>query len=511
MNGFTLLRRGLLCLFATFCTVLPIMADAAELKATLPTATPQKLPRWRGFNLLEKFQVGSQRPFREEDFRLIHQLGFNFVRLPMDYRCWITNGNWEEFNEQTLKEIDQAVEWGGQYGIHVCLNFHRAPGYTVANPPESRSLWTDPEAQRVCALHWAAFAKRYKGIPNERLSFDLMNEPGSVQEEVYVEVVRKIVEAIRKEDPARLIISDGLQWGTKPILSLEPLHLAQATRGYTPMEISHYKASWVNSADFPPPAWPMNVVTSGLLFSPSKAEGARVLIIDGPFEQATDLRLRVGTVSASARLVVEADDHQVWAKDFKCGPGEGEWKRAEFKSEWNIYQNFFDKDYPVTIPANTRRVTIRVTGGDWLNLSEIGFRSAGRSREDVLHLVQDWGKKPEPFRYAPDTSGGPFLGMKGRGREWLVEQCIKPWKEAEAKGIGVMVGEWGAFNQTPHDVFLRWAEDCLVNWREAGWGWAMWNFRGSFGVLDSGRSDVSYEDLEGHKLDRKLLELLQKY
>jgi hypothetical protein len=39
----------------------------------------------------------------------------------------------------------------------------------------------------------------------------------------------------------------------------------------------------------------------------------------------------------------------------------------------------------------------------------------------------------------------------------------------------------------------------------------MRNFRGSFGVLDSGRTDVKYEDFQGHKLDRKLLELLQRY
>ena len=39
----------------------------------------------------------------------------------------------------------------------------------------------------------------------------------------------------------------------------------------------------------------------------------------------------------------------------------------------------------------------------------------------------------------------------------------------------------------------------------------MWNFRGSFGILDSDRKDVQYEDFNGHKLDRKMLELLQKY
>ena len=34
---------------------------------------------------------------------------------------------------------------------------------------------------------------------------------------------------------------------------------------------------------------------------------------------------------------------------------------------------------------------------------------------------------------------------------------------------------------------------------------------GAFGLLDSGRGDVAYEDWQGHKLDRKLLDLLQQF
>ena len=41
-------------------------------------------------------------------------------------------------------------------------------------------------------------------------------------------------------------------------------------------------------------------------------------------------------------------------------------------------------------------------------------------------------------------------------------------------------------------------------------GFALWNFRGDFGILDSGRADVEYEDWHGHKLDRKLLDLIRK-
>jgi endoglucanase len=35
--------------------------------------------------------------------------------------------------------------------------------------------------------------RRYKGIPNERLSFDMLNEPPQIAEETYARVVRATV------------------------------------------------------------------------------------------------------------------------------------------------------------------------------------------------------------------------------------------------------------------------------------------------------------------------------
>ncbi len=70
-------------------------------------------------------------------------------------------------------------------------------------------------------------------------------------------------------------------------------------------------------------------------------------------------------------------------------------------------------------------------------------------------------------------------------------------------------GEAGAFNRTPHGTFLKWICDVLDILKIHGIGWALWEFRGSFGVPDSERADVAYEDWHGHRLDRKLLILLQ--
>jgi hypothetical protein len=63
-------------------------------------------------------------------------------------------------------------------------------------------------------------------------------------------------------------------------------------------------------------------------------------------------------------------------------------------------------------------------------------------------------------------------------------------------------------------VLRRLSTACAKQWHtlfDAGWGWALWSFRGSFGILDSQRADVRYEDFHGHKLDRKMLELLREF
>src|SRR6185312_15640376 len=159
--------------------------------------------------------------------------------------------------EEPLKQIDQVIEFGRQYGVHTNLNLHRAPGYCVNPPREPMDLWTNPEALDACAFHWAHLAQRYKGISNSHVSFDLLNEPADVPEEQYVHVVTRLVQAIRGQDPQRLIIADGLRYGNVPVFGLVDLGIAQSTRGYTPGRVSHYQAPWVKGSDqWEKPTWP---------------------------------------------------------------------------------------------------------------------------------------------------------------------------------------------------------------------------------------------------------------
>ncbi|MFM7181649.1 MAG: glycoside hydrolase family 5 protein [Verrucomicrobiales bacterium] len=469
-------------------------------------------PRWRGFNLLEKFIFqGKHEHYREDDFQRLRDWGFNFVRLPLDYRGYVDPGDWLKFLEAPLRQIDQAVALGEKYGIHVCLNLHRAPGYTVAKPPEAKSLWTDATAQHAAVSHWKMFVRRYRDVPGERLSFNLLNEPSGVEEKAYLPIMHRMVGAIRAEDADRPIWSDGLEWGRKPLEACKQIGIGMMTRGYEPFQLTHYAAPWVNGERFPEPRWPAPVAVCGTLLSPSRPGHSHAITIDGAFPAGTRLNLRVSHVTTGATLVVEADGKQVFLRTYPTGPeGKGEWKRSEWLPEWKIHRSFYEKDESIALSVAASRLSIRVADGDWMQLGQLGLRLPD-GRELVQPLKEGWQEKPEPLALTPAADGKTSLLGPAAGGAGILEKNLEPWLRFRKEGGRFMVGEWGAYHRVPHAVMLAWATDQLRLWKENDVGWALWNFRGSFGPLDSGRDDVRYEKDGGVLVDRAFLDLLRAY
>jgi endoglucanase len=350
-------------------------------RPSTPADAPRTLPRWRGFNLLDFFQALSRRPdaTTEDELRWIRDWGFNFIRVPMDYWLWI-DSDWSttrqmrpedvtRIKETTLEKIDRIVDLGRRFGLHVSLNFHRAPGYCINNGDrEPFLLWSDSRAEDAFVNHWDIFAKRYRGVSEGDLSFNLVNEApkpreGYMRRLDYVRVMKLATDKIRETSPQRLVIIDGLDVGNSVVDEMIPTGVAQSVHAYWPGQISHFRASWVDkNSSFPEPTWP----------------------------------------------VLKAD------------------------------------------------------------------------------------------------------GTVKMGRPQL-EERYAPWGALAKQGIGVHCGECGCYSKTPHAVFLAWFEDVLSVLSGHGIGFSLWNLRGGFGVLDSGRADVAYEDWNGRKLDRKLLSLMQKY
>lgn len=206
----------------------------------------KKQTLWKGFNLLNKFNPDYQTPFSEKDFEIMAEWGFNFVRIPLSYWCWTDRDDWYAIDEKRVQEIDKVVELGKQYKIHVNLNLHRAPGYCINPPFEKANLFEDEEALKAICYHWKMFAERYDSYSTKYLSFNLINEAPSIADEKYDKAVRAMIGAIREVTPKRTVIVDGLDVGMRPLMTITDIdNIIQSGRGYQPMLISHYEASWV--------------------------------------------------------------------------------------------------------------------------------------------------------------------------------------------------------------------------------------------------------------------------
>jgi aryl-phospho-beta-D-glucosidase BglC (GH1 family) len=125
----------------------------------------------------------------------------------------------------------------------------------------------------------------------------------------------------------------------------------------------------------------------------------------------------------------------------------------------------------------------------------------------ISHYKAPWANKDPDHMAVPKYPGQ--VGDQYLSRQML-EDYYKPWIELKNKGVGVHCGECGCWNKTPHDVFLAWFGDVLNILTTNEIGFALWEFIGDFGILNSGRADVDYQDWYGYKLDKKLLDLVQK-
>ncbi len=250
-----------------------------------PQEVKNRLPRWKGFNLLDLFSPNPPRNpdsnrTTEEDLKWMEDWGFDFVRIPMAYPRYLSFDRTRDirkdeicnFDEKVLEEIDNLILMANRHNLHVSLNLHRGPGYCInAGFHEPFNLWKDREAQEAFYSHWTMWAERYKDIPAEKLSFDLLNEPayiedmndqfarkGPVPGDIYRKIAKEASEAIWKPYPGRLVVADGNSGGSNVIPELADLNIAQSCRAYYPHYVSHFQASWVwkNPSDAPVPVWP---------------------------------------------------------------------------------------------------------------------------------------------------------------------------------------------------------------------------------------------------------------
>ena len=146
----------------------------------------------------------------QADIQRLKALGFNSVRVPLDYALFYNTTTGQLRNDNWVW-LDNLLAWCANAGVYAILDMHGSP----AQAPGHYPLFADTAKRAVLAQVWTAIANRYASNPWIG-GFDLLNEPLlDVQSEKWRlrDVYVQLTTAIRGVDTNHLIFAEGNYYG----------------------------------------------------------------------------------------------------------------------------------------------------------------------------------------------------------------------------------------------------------------------------------------------------------
>lgn len=147
----------------------------------------------------------------ENDIQRVDQMGFNVVRVPINYRLLENDAEPGAYLDSGWAILDQLLGWCSNHMVYAVLDLHSAPGgqsSIFTNDPGPTLLWNSNDLQNRTVNLWKAIAARYRDHA-EVAGYDLLNEPLPPTPDALVSLYQKIIDAIREVDTRHLIFVEG--------------------------------------------------------------------------------------------------------------------------------------------------------------------------------------------------------------------------------------------------------------------------------------------------------------
>jgi len=222
----------------------------AQNTAQLSSVPAARLAHIRhGINLSEWFaQVYDPKGYTQEHFQtwttatdiaLIKSMGFDHVRLSVNPQP-IMDANRRGGTAEYFSSLDAAITMILDAGLAVELDMHPDSDFKAR-------LKEDDFVERF-ADFWRTVARRYSSWDQDRVFFEILNEPEMRDPYRWYGVETKLATAIRQGAPAHTIIAAGARWDDDDdMVFLEPLrdpNVIYVFHFYEPHIFTHQGATW---------------------------------------------------------------------------------------------------------------------------------------------------------------------------------------------------------------------------------------------------------------------------
>lgn len=227
----------------------------------------------RGINLPFWFWYGPEEnddirnTFTDEDFTLIHDLGFTFVRVPINLDFLLDESRADLLNPEHLALLDEAMTQILAHELAIIVDLHSTTLDTARYPNIfSGRLEADAGFIDVFEQFWRSFAGHLSQYDPEWVFIEPMNEPVYENNPMgWVPVQQRILAAIRERAPEHTLIATSAMWSNiGTLLYLPPLddpNIVYNFHFYEPFWFTHQGADWageeaVRLHDIPYPSSP---------------------------------------------------------------------------------------------------------------------------------------------------------------------------------------------------------------------------------------------------------------
>lgn len=187
----------------------------------------------------------------EKDIEYIASLGFDHVRVPVDYNVLED----EEGNtiDSGFTYLTNCRDWCRKHGLNMLIDLHECYGYSfdpMKKDMDRRKFFYDDDLQARFMKLWVKIAETFKN-DQDIVAFEPLNEV-VLQEvaEAWNAVVRKYIETIREICPDVYIVVGGVMYNhVSNVKLLDPPYddkIVYNFHCYEPFLFTHQGAYWVD-------------------------------------------------------------------------------------------------------------------------------------------------------------------------------------------------------------------------------------------------------------------------
>lgn len=382
----------------------------------LPEVTQNELcAQWKGAGIsARKDGKHLQQHFKEADIKFLAENGFNFTRIFLGFstlRYPDFLSDIKQVNETELRELDQLIAWGIEYGVHIQISMSDTP-----DNMESFDL-SEEEWENIHD-YWKMLAYRYAEIPSRYVTFDLANEfqPSEENMEYATENIRKIVTDIRETDSDRvLLISFGDNPTEEWVRNMAETGIALGCHPYSPKYLNDGSEEFTDAeACWPYPFLPARL-ENGESIKISGNLGGKILKIDfwvyRPF-----------TVTCNTGEVLNVDVQGDYIDEMSC--------------DWRFFE-----PYRIEIPEGVTQ--LEITSEEDCTIHEILMECNGESKGLVpVDTMANRSHGSSALIWSEDG----WTSEKNYTPDMIYDEMIKPIRDiAEENAVGFMCNEFGIY------------------------------------------------------------------